>query len=73
MCNEAVANYFHALEIVLEGYKTQKICVKAVGTYPSTIKFVPECLMSQEFCNKTVNIYFFVFDSFRDWYKTQEM
>ena len=39
MCNKAVANYPHALEIVPECYKTQNMCVKAVDTCPSTIKF----------------------------------
>ena len=29
--------------------------------------------MTQEMCDKTVNIYFFVFDSIPNWYKTQEM
>ena len=29
--------------------------------------------MTQEMCNKLVNIYFFVFDSIPDWYKTQEI
>ena len=39
MCNKAVDNYPHALEIVPECYKTQNMCVKAVDTCPSTIKF----------------------------------
>ena len=45
----------------------------AVSTYPSTIQFVPECSMAQEMCDKTVESVFFVFDSFRNQYKTQEM
>ena len=43
MCNKAVKNYPHALEFVLECYKTQNMCDKAVNTYPSTIEIVPEC------------------------------
>ena len=47
MCNKEVDNYPHALEFVLEYYKTQKMCDKSVSTYPSTIKLVPECFMTQ--------------------------
>ena len=37
MCNQAVDNYAHALEFVLDSNKTQKMCNKSVSTYPSTI------------------------------------
>ena len=40
MCNKEVDHYRRALEFVLECYKIQKLCDKAVGTYPTTIKFV---------------------------------
>ena len=43
MCNKAVKNYPHALEFVLECYKTQNMCDKAINTYPSTIEIAPEC------------------------------
>ena len=36
-CNKTIDNYPHALEFVLESYKTQKMSDKAVDTYPSTI------------------------------------
>ena len=55
MCNKVVDNYPHALELVPECYKPQKMCDKDVDTYPSTIKLVPECLMTQEMCDKAVN------------------
>ena len=45
MCNKVAYNFLHALELVPECYKSQKMCDKAVNTYPSTIKFVPECLI----------------------------
>ena len=45
MCNKVADNFPHALELVPECYKSQKMCDKAVNTYPSTIKFVPECLI----------------------------
>ena len=47
MCNKAVHNYPHSLELVPECYKTQEMCDKAVNTYPSTIKFFPKCFMTQ--------------------------
>ena len=33
MYNKAVDNYAHALEFVLDCYKTQKMCSKPVDTY----------------------------------------
>ena len=38
MCNKAVDNYPHVLQIVCECCKTEKMCDKTVGTDPSTIK-----------------------------------
>ena len=66
MCNKAVDNYHHALEFVIECYKTQKMCDKVVNTYPSAKEFVPECFMTQKMCNKAVNRCFFVIDSIPD-------
>ena len=40
--NKAIDNYAHALEFVLDQYKTQEMCIKAVDNYPSTIKYVPD-------------------------------
>ena len=37
MFNKAVDNYPHALEFVLDYYKTQKSSDKAANTYPSKI------------------------------------
>ena len=34
MCDQAVDNYSHALRFVLDCFKTQKMCNKAVGTCP---------------------------------------
>ena len=59
MCNKAVDNYPHALEIVPECYKTQKLCDKAVVTNPPTIQFVPECYKTQKMCYKAVYRCFF--------------
>ena len=57
MCDKAVDNYPHALKLVPDFYKTQKMCDKAVNTYRSTIQFVPECYKAQELCDKAVNRY----------------
>ena len=73
MCNKAVANHPHALQFVLECYKTHKMCDKAVDTYLSAIKFVPEFFMTHQICNKAVNKCFLSFDSIPHQYKTQEM
>ena len=70
MCNKAINNYPHALELVPECYKPppppqkKKIRDNSVDTYPSTIKFASECFMAQEVCDKAVNrcfLYFIVF------------
>ena len=37
MCNQAVANYVHALEFVPHCYKTEEMCNYAVNTSPSAI------------------------------------
>ena len=42
MCNKAVNNYSHALEVVPECNKTQKIRDKSVDTHPPRTKFLPE-------------------------------
>ena len=59
MWDKAVDIYPHALELVPECYKTQKIWDKVVNTYPSTIKFVIECVMTQEMCDEIVNLMLF--------------
>ena len=64
MCNKAVDTYPHALQVVPEWFKTQKMCDKAVNTYPSTIKFVPECFMTQKMCDKAVHTCFLYFIPF---------
>ena len=51
MCNKVVENYFHALEFVLDCYKTKKKCDEDVDICPSTLKFVPLWFMAQE-CNE---------------------
>ena len=43
MCNKAIDNYLHALELVADGYMTQETCDKVANTHSSTIEFVPEC------------------------------
>ena len=46
---------------------------KAVCSYFSTINSVFECFMTQEICDQVVDVYFLVFDSIPDRYKTQQM
>ena len=55
MCNKAVNNYPHVLQIVFECYKTQKMCHKTIDTDPSTMKVVPECFITQEMCDEAIN------------------
>ena len=50
ICNKPVDNCPHALPSVLNWYKIQKLCEKAVITYPSTIQFVPGQFETQEMC-----------------------
>ena len=50
MCNEAVDDCAHALELVPNCCKTQNMYNKAVDTYTSTIRFVPGCYKTQEMC-----------------------
>ena len=59
LINIRLDNYPHALELVPECYKTQKMSDKVVTTYYSTKKIVPECLLTQEMCDKAVNRCFF--------------
>ena len=42
MCNETVDNCTHALEFVLDYYKTQKMCNKAVDTCSFVFDSVPD-------------------------------
>ena len=53
MCSKVVDNYPHALEVVSESCKSQKMCDQTVSTYLSTMTF-PECLMTQDIGNKAV-------------------
>lgn len=43
MCDKAVDNYGHVMEIFPDYFVTRKMCNKSVKIYPSTIQFVPEC------------------------------
>ena len=55
MCDKAVGNYPHALEFVLQCYKTQKMGDKAVDTYPSIIEYVADQFITQKMCDKAAN------------------
>ena len=48
------------------------MCNEAIDTYPSEIKFVLECYKTTKRGNTVVDKFHFVFDSVRDWYKTQQ-
>ena len=61
MCNKTVDNYPHALELVQECYKTQKMCDKAVDTHSYKTQFIPECYETQEMRYKPFHRYFFCF------------
>ena len=49
------------------------MCTKAVNNYPSAIIFVHECYKTQEMCVIAANTCSFVFNSFPDRYKTEEI
>ena len=55
MFNKAVDNYSHALEFVLDYYKTQKRCDKAVNTYSSTINMFMNAIRRKICMIKVVN------------------
>ena len=44
LCNEAVDNYPHVLEVFPDCFKTQKMCKKSVNTYNFAIDFVSKRL-----------------------------
>ena len=73
MCDKAVDNCAHALELVPDCSKIQKMFNKAINTYFFYNKFVSGCYNTQEMCDKEVNTCFIVFYSVFSCYKTQEM
>ena len=70
MCDKAVNNYAHALELVPDCHKVQKYAIKPSNV---TISFVLECYQTQEMYDKAVNTCFFVLHLVPHRYKTQEM
>ena len=62
--NKCVINLFlengGALKFILDCYKNQEMCNKAVDNYPHALKFVPECYKTQKKkkkCDKAVSTY----------------
>ena len=42
MCIKAVYSYSFVFDSVLDQYKTQEMCIKAVDDYTNTLEFVPD-------------------------------
>ena len=61
------------LESVVDCYKDQQICDKAVDNYPHSLKFAPDWYMTQKMCDKAVNIDHSTMQFVSDCYQTQEM
>ena len=66
MCHTSVDDYVHALILVPECYKTQKMFDKAANTFPSAIQFFPECYKIQKTCDNAVHTCLFLFYSVPD-------
>ena len=45
--------------LILNHFKTQEVCIKAVEKEPWQLKNVPDCLKTQEMCDKAVRDYLF--------------
>ena len=61
------------LKFVLDCYKSQQMCNKAVNNYPHALRFVPDCCMTQKMRDKAVNTHPSTIQSDSECYKTQEI
>ena len=48
MFDKTILENGRILESVLDCYKNQQMCDKAVDNYPHALKFVPDCYMTQK-------------------------
>ena len=66
ICNQGAVNYGHALEFVLDCYKSQKMCNETINISSPTIQFVSKCHNPHEMYVKVDDTCPFVFDSAPD-------
>ena len=57
MCKHAVKNLPYLLRYVLDWYKIQQMCDKAILENGRTWKSVPDCYKNEVMCNKAVDNY----------------
>ena len=69
----AVKKLSYLLRYVLDQYKIQQMCDKAILENAGTLKYFPDCYKNHEMCNKAVENYPHVLESVPECYKTQEM
>ena len=60
MFYKAILGNGGTLKSVIDCYKNQEMCNKAVHNYPHALEFVPECFMTQEMWDKAVHRCFFL-------------
>ena len=75
MCDKAILGGTNGgtLKSVLECYKNQDMCIKAVDQYPHALEFVPQSYKTQNMCDKAVDTYPYKIKFVPECYKIQEM
>ena len=73
MCGKGILENGGALNSVLDCYKNQRLCDKAVDNYTHGLKFVPGCYKTQKMRDKAVDTHRSTIRFVAECYKTQEM
>ena len=74
MCKHAVKKLpFLTLKSVLDCYKNQELCKKAVDIYPHALELVTECYKTQKICDKAVDTHLSTIKYISECYKSQEI
>ena len=72
MYNEVMRIMPYTFHHILDRFKTQEMCKKAVEVDPQQLKDAPNHFKTQEMCNKAVRYYLFSFQFVPDWFVTQQ-
>ena len=66
-------NYPSTIKYVLDQYKTQEMCIRAVNTCSFVFDSVPNEYKTQEMCNNAVDNNLSTIKDVSDWWKAQEL
>ena len=72
MCNEIMRTMHNAFHRIPDRFKTQEMCIKAVGVDPSFLQLVPNHFKMQGICDKAVRDDSFSLQFVPDWFVTRE-